>query len=96
MSIINKQLSKDPQYMVDARDLYDEDCIPIARKIMKKEVSRGRWDNRHQVQSYEVVKSILSQLGREQQIEIEKFKKVILTKVLRVLTKYSGFCFGML
>jgi hypothetical protein len=74
MSIINKQLPKDPQYMVDARGLYDEKCISVAKKNLKKEVSNGRWGNR-QVQSYEVVKSIINQLKEDPQTGLEDFKR---------------------
>jgi hypothetical protein len=74
MSIINKKLLEDPQYMVDARGLYNEKCISAAKKNLKEEVSNRRWGNRH-VQSYEVVKSTITRLWQERQIEIEDFKR---------------------
>jgi hypothetical protein len=74
MSIINKQLPEDPQYMVDARGLYNKECISAAKEILKKAVSNGRWSNR-QVQSYEAVKKILIRFGQERKTEIEIFKK---------------------
>jgi hypothetical protein len=74
MSIINKQLRDDPQYMVDARVLYDEDCISAAREILKKEVSNGRWTDRN-VRSFDVVKNTLIRFVKEKQTEIDEFKK---------------------
>jgi hypothetical protein len=74
MSIVNKKLSEDPQYMDDARCLYDEECLSVAKKILKKDVSNGRRKDR-QVLSYEVVKSILIRLRQERQPAVDDFKK---------------------
>jgi hypothetical protein len=55
MSIINKKLQADPEYMEKARKLYNEGCIPLAKETLKKWVSTGRRAD-GAVRSYDVIK----------------------------------------
>jgi hypothetical protein len=74
VSIVNKR-TEDPQYMEDARKLYGEKCVSTAKELLKKEASKGRWGNGHQVQSREAVTSVLIWLKQNQPTELADFEK---------------------
>jgi hypothetical protein len=87
MSIVSKKLTEDPQYMEAARCFYSIEYISLAKGLLKKEVSQGRWSKDHNVLSYEAVKNVLIQLKKDHLKEIIDFEKNILLKALKVLIK---------
>jgi hypothetical protein len=83
---------EDPQYMKDARDVYNMECIFFdkARDLLKKEVSNGRWGINHNVLSYEAVKSVLIQLKQNYLNEFMDFEKEHPAGSSQSIDKVSG------